>query len=208
MWLRKAPRSRGASPPPPSTPQLPAVPSGRCHDAAALLLRCLFATAVGVVAEAEAVAYLVGHGGCCANGKLRVVLGWRGDGHCGLRGSPARSTSLPLRGGAHPAHASRTLSAAHTLYGRQAHSGTPEGAAPKGGAPGDWEEPGVGAARGGVGARVGVGGTHVSSCAESCGRRAHSPRRHCRKAHSVAFASGVMRLWSCSVHTSRPVSAT
>lgn len=51
-------------------------------------------------------------------------------------------------------------------------------------------------------------GTHVSSCVESCGRVVHSPRRHCRKAQSVAFASCVMRLRSFSVHTSRPVNTT
>lgn len=53
-----------------------------------------------------------------------------------------------------------------------------------------------------------IGGTHVSSCVESCGSRAHSIWCHCRKAQSVAFASGVTGLWSCLVHTSRPVSAT
>lgn len=42
--------------------------------------------------------------------------------------------------------------------------------------------------------RVCQKGTHVSSCVESCGRRAQSPRRHCRKAQRVAFASCVMRL--------------
>lgn len=36
----------------------------------------------------------------------------------------------------------------------------------------------------------------------------HSPGAHCRKAHSVAFARLAWTLWSCSVHTSRPVSTT
>lgn len=72
MQLRKAgvPRSL----PQPRSPTPSWVPGSRCHDAAALLRRGLHAAAVAVVAEAEAVTYLVGHGGCSANGELRVVL--------------------------------------------------------------------------------------------------------------------------------------
>ena len=145
MQLRKAgvPRSL----PQPRSPTPSWVPGSRCHDAAALLRRGLHAAAVAVVAEAEAVTYLVGHGGCSANGELRVV----------------------------GAHASRALGVAHALDGCQTHGGALEGAAPEGevrrdragqeSGPPSWD-------------RVRVGGTHVSSCAESWGRRAHSSRRH------------------------------
>lgn len=185
------------------------VPGGRGHDTAALLGRRLHTAAVRVVAEAKAVTYLVGHGGCCANGKLRVVLRGSGDSRGRPRGrhllpqpflaplppapcSPLLSGRWGGGGGAHRAHASGALRATHALYGRQAHGVALEGAAPEGRMQHDLEEPGFWAARSGP--RVGVGGTHVSSCAESCGRRALSPRRQCRKAQSVVLASGVTRL--------------
>lgn len=184
------------------------VPGGRGHDTAALLGRRLHTAAVRVVAEAKAVTYLVGHGGCCANGKLRVVLRGSGNSRGGLRGCRLLLLDLPCPlppalfspllsgarggGGAHRAHASGALRATHALDGRQAHGGALEGAAPEGRMQHDLEGPGFWAARSGP--RVGVGGTHVSSCAESCGRRALSPRRQCRKAQSVALASGVTRL--------------
>lgn len=50
------------------------VPCGCLHDAASLLCICLHAATVGVMAEAQAVAYLMGHGGCCADGEFRMVL--------------------------------------------------------------------------------------------------------------------------------------
>lgn len=180
------------------------VPGGRSHDAASGLGRSLHAAAVGVVAEAEAVANLMGHGGCGANGELRMVLGDRGRAVTAAV-EPTVSPLAPARG-AHRAHASRALGAAHALDGRQAHCGALEGAAPGGGARSDRAGPGGEAAP--PRTRVRVRGTHVSSCVESWGRCAHSLRRHCRKAQSVALASCVTRLRSRSVHTSRPVSTT
>lgn len=206
MQPRKGPRSSGASPAAPLPTTGSSVPSGRCHDAATRLSCRLHAAAFGVVAEAKAVAYLVGHGSCSANGELRVVLGGRGDGHGWLRRPPPHLPSGPGPCRAHRAHASRAVCKAHAFEGCQAHGVTPESAAPEGRVQRDLAMPGGGAAQWGT--RVGMGDTHVSSCVESCGRRTHSPRRHCRKAQSVAFASGMTRLWSRSVHTSRPVSAT
>lgn len=49
-------------------------PGGRCHDTAALFWGGLHAAALAVVAHAKVVANLVGHGGCCSDGMLRVVL--------------------------------------------------------------------------------------------------------------------------------------
>lgn len=46
------------------------VSSGRCHDTASLFRGGLHAAALAVMAHAEVVANLVGHGGCCSNGML------------------------------------------------------------------------------------------------------------------------------------------
>lgn len=50
------------------------IPCGCRHDASSLFYACLRAAAVRVMAEAQAVSYLVSHGGCSADGEFRVVL--------------------------------------------------------------------------------------------------------------------------------------
>lgn len=68
------------------------LPCGCLHDAAPMLGGCLGAASFGVMAEAQAVAYLVGHGGCCADGEFRMVL----RSEASLRTTnPARARRLP-----------------------------------------------------------------------------------------------------------------
>lgn len=176
----------------------PRVPRGRGHDAAALLC----AAAVGVVAEAQAVADLVGHGDRSADGELRMVLE-------GAWVSPRGGSFTP---GPSPGPRLTVLTPPELSERHMPPTGASPTEEPRKVRPLK-SEPSVN--RGGAGAlavlpaiRAEVRGTHVSSCVESCGRRAHSSRRHCRKSQSVAFASAVTRLRSCSVHTSRPVSTT